>query len=298
MNLLGMAVSALILGWLLRDYDPITLVQVVQGCAVMTMVLNMVALWKQEQVRPMTREERAAPRPSFRAAWADLMSGGSAGRLLAVVGLGTAAFAMQDVLLEPYGAEILGLSVGQTTWLTAASSLGALTGFIVAGRWLARGLDPFRMAARGLLTGIAAFSCVVFAAPMQSVALFFVGATGIGLGVGLFAVATLMAAMALPSKGTLGAGLALGAWGAAQATAAGLAIFTGGALRDAIAHLIRQGALGDVLTDPALAYSFVYHIEIALLFATIIALGPLVRISFYHNNPKTAQGIALPEFPT
>jgi MFS transporter, BCD family, chlorophyll transporter len=298
MNLAGMAISALILGWLLRDYDPITLIRVVQGCAVMTMVLNMVALWKQEQVRPMTREERAAPRPSFRTAWADLMAGGSAGRLLAVVGLGTAAFAMQDVLLEPYGAQILGLSVGQTTWLTAASSLGALTGFLMAGRWLARGLDPFRMAARGLLVGIAAFSCVIFAGPMASVPLFFVGATGIGLGAGLFAVATLMAAMALPSQGALGAGLALGAWGAAQATAAGLAIFAGGATRDGVAHLITSGTLGTVLTDPTLAYAFVYHVEIALLFATIIALGPLVRISFYHHNPKSAQGLSLPEFPT
>jgi MFS transporter, BCD family, chlorophyll transporter len=265
---------------------------------VMTMVLNMVALWKQEQVRPMSREERSAPRPTFRAAWADLMAGGSAGRLLAVVALGTAAFAMQDVLLEPYGAEILGLSVGQTTWLTAASSVGALTGFLMAGRWLARGLDPFRMAARGLLTGIAAFSCVIFAGPMHSVALFFIGATGIGLGAGLFAVATLMAAMRLPVQGSLGAGLALGAWGAAQATAAGFAIFAGGAIRDGAAHLIASGALGDVLTDPTLAYSFVYHVEIALLFATIIALGPLVRIAFYNHHPKTAQGIALPEFPT
>jgi MFS transporter, BCD family, chlorophyll transporter len=298
MNLAGMAVSALILGWLLRSYDPLTLIRVVQGCAVMTMVLNMVALWKQEQVRPMTREERAAPRPTFRNAWADLMSGGSAGRLLAVVGLGTAAFAMQDVLLEPYGAQILGLSVGQTTWLTAASSLGALTGFIMAGRWLTRGLDPFRMAARGLLVGITAFSCVIFAGPMASVPLFFVGATGIGLGAGLFAVATLMAAMALPSQGALGAGLALGAWGAAQATAAGLAIFAGGATRDGVAHLIISGALGQVLTDPTLAYAFVYHVEIALLFVTIIALGPLVRISFYNHNPKSVQGLSLPEFPT
>jgi len=298
MNLLGMAVSALILGWLLRDYDPITLIRVVQGCAVMTMVLNMVALWKQEHVRPMSRDERSAPRPSFRTAWRDLMAGGQAGRLLAVVALGTAAFAMQDVLLEPYGAEILGLTVGQTTWLTAASSIGALTGFLIAGRWLTRGLDPFRMAARGLLTGIAAFSCVIFAGPMQSTLLFFIGATGIGLGVGLFAVATLMAAMRLPSQGSLGAGLALGAWGAAQATAAGFAIFAGGAIRDGAAHLINIGALGRVLTDPTLAYSFVYHIEIALLFATIIALGPLVRISIYNHNPKSAQGLSLPEFPT
>ncbi len=298
MFLLGMAVSAIVVGWLLRDFDPVLLVRVVQGCGVATLVLNMIALWKQEKVRPMTKAERAAPRPLFRDAWHDLMAGGSAGRLLAVVALGTLAFNMQDVLLEPYGGEILGLSVGQTTWLTAVYALGALAGFLVAGRWLARGLDPFRMAARGLLVGIAAFCAVIFAGPMGSVPLFFAGAAGIGLGAGLFAVATLSATMALPA-GTHGAGLALGAWGAAQATAAGLSIFIGGTLRDIFGGLIATGRLGPALSDPAIAYSFVYHLEIGLLFATLIALGPLVRIGTYTQNPRHDDTrIGIVEFPT
>jgi BCD family chlorophyll transporter-like MFS transporter len=36
---------------------------VVQGTAVVTVVLNLIALWKQERIRPMSREEREAPRP-------------------------------------------------------------------------------------------------------------------------------------------------------------------------------------------------------------------------------------------
>ncbi len=298
MFLLGMAVSAVVVGWLLRDFNTVLLVRVVQGCGVVTIVLNMIALWKQEKVRPMTKAERAAPRPLFRVAWTDLMTGGSAGRLLAVVALGTLAFNMQDVLLEPYGGEILGLSVGQTTWLTAMYAMGALAGFLTAGRWLQRGLDPFRMAARGVLAGIAAFCAVIFAAPTGSTALFFAGAGGIGLGAGLFAVATLTATMALPA-GKLGAGLALGAWGAAQATAAGLSIFIGGALRDGVASLIASGQLGSVLADPALAYSFVYHLEIGLLFATLIALGPLVRVTILNHNKETDDvRLGIAEFPT
>jgi MFS transporter, BCD family, chlorophyll transporter len=298
MFLLGMAVSAVIVGWLLRDFDPILLVRVVQGCGVATIVLNMVALWKQEKVRPMTKAEREEPRPLFRDAWRDLMAGGSTGRLLAVVALGTLAFNMQDVLLEPYGGEILGLSVGQTTWLTAVYALGALAGFLIAGRWLARGLDPFRMAARGLLVGIAAFSAVIFAGPMAAVPLFFAGAAGIGLGAGLFAVATLGATMALPA-GSHGAGLALGAWGAAQATAAGLSIFIGGTLRDLAGSLIAAGRLGPGLSDPAIAYSFVYHFEIGLLFATLVVLGPLVRIGTYTPNQRSDDArLGIVEFPT
>jgi BCD family chlorophyll transporter-like MFS transporter len=297
MFLLGMAASAVVVGWLLRDFDPITLVRVVQGCAVATLVLNLIALWKQEKVRPMSRAEREAPRPKFRDAWGDLMAGGSAGRLLAVVVLGTLAFNMQDVLLEPYGGEVLGLTVSHTTLLTAVYALGALIGFLTAARMLGRGRDPYRTAAKGILMGLVAFPAIIFAGPLASTPLFFAGAAMVGLGAGLFAVSTLTAAMTLQTTGS-GAGLALGAWGAAQATAAGLSIFLGGALRDLVGHLAETGALGPALTDPTLGYSFVYHAEIGLLFLSLIALGPLVRVAPLSATPNSGDRFGIAEFPT
>lgn len=296
MNLVGMAISALIIGALLRDYSALRLVQVVQGTAVATLILNMIALWKQERVNPMTKAQRAEPTPSFREAWADLAKGGDAGRLLAVVFIGTMAFSMQDVLLEPYGGEIMGLSVSATTLLTAMWACGALVGFALAARWLAASLDPFRMCARGLLAGVLAFSLVIFAAPMGSSALFYLGAGMIGFGSGLFGVSTLTAAMTMPTIGRAGRGLALGAWGAAQATGAGLSIFIGGTLRDLVNHAAGNGILGEALATPATGYSVVYHTEIALLFITMIVLGPLVRL-----RPITQGGSAkleLADFPT
>ncbi|MBD1204274.1 MAG: PucC family protein [Rhodobacteraceae bacterium] len=300
-NLLGMGISALAIGWLLQNFDPLTLVKVVQGCALATLLLNLVALWKQEQFRPMSKAQREEPRPRFADAWADLMAGGTAGRLLVVVVLGTLGFTMQDVLLEPYGGEILGLSVSQTTFLTAMSALGALTGFIIAARWLSRGVDPYRLAARGILAGIAAFSAVIFAAPLHSTALFFAGAGLIGFGGGLFAIATLTVAMTMPVGSLAGAGIALGAWGAAQATAQGLSILMGGTIRDVVGHLAESGILGTGLSDPSLGYSFVYHLEIGLLFATLVALGPLVRLRPLHDSNDLSSGDArlrLAEFPT
>ena len=67
--LVGMAFAAVVVGWLLRDFSPLRLVQVIQGTACVTLVLNVIALWTQERVKPMSREERAGPRPSFRDAW-------------------------------------------------------------------------------------------------------------------------------------------------------------------------------------------------------------------------------------
>ena len=78
MFLLGMALSAIVIGWLLRDFAPFTLVRVVQGAASVGIILNLIALWKQEKLSPMSRAEREAPRPRFRDAWADLTAGGTA----------------------------------------------------------------------------------------------------------------------------------------------------------------------------------------------------------------------------
>ena len=296
MFLIGMAFSAIIIGTLLRDFSALRLVQVVQGTAVVTILLNVIALWKQEKVAPMTKAERDAPKPLFRDAWADFTQNREVTRLLVVVFLGTLAFNMQDVLLEPYGGEILGLSVSATTLLTAMWALGALIGFGLAARWLKNAINPHRMAARGILFGIMAFSAVIFAAPLNSSVLFFAGAFGIGIGGGLFSVSTLTSAMSLDTYGTAGKGLALGAWGAAQATAAGLSIFIGGALRDIVNSAALNGSLGEGLNSAATGYSVVYHLEIGLLFATLIALGPLVRA---HPITETKpQPLKLAEFPT
>jgi len=73
------------------------------------------------------------------------------------------------------------------------------------------------------------------------------------------------------------AGLVLGAWGAVQATAAGLAMAAGGVLRDLVNQLAVNYWLGHSLNMPATGYSFVYHVEIYMLFVVLVALGPLVR---------------------
>jgi MFS transporter, BCD family, chlorophyll transporter len=258
----------------LADFSPVRLIQVIQGAALLTMVLNGIALWKQEPRDP-ARTRASAPRPDFAQSWRGYAGTGRARRRLVAIGLGTAGFSMQDVLLEPYGGEILRLSVAATTALTAILAAGGGIGLWLAARWLARGGDPFRVAAAGCGVGILAFSAVTFASPLDSARLFGTGVALIGLGGGLFAHGTLTAAM--NAAGPEGTGLALGAWGAAQASAAGIAIAAGGLLRDAGGALARSGALGEGMNLPASGYLIVYHLEIALLFGALVALGPLVR---------------------
>ncbi len=269
MLLVGTIVSALVFGALLDPFSPGRLVQVIQGSAVVTLVLNAVALWKQETRRPgrAAAQPGQAQAPGFAAAWACLLQGRHARRRLLVIGLGTLAFGMQDVLLEPYGGQILGMHVGQTTWLTATLAGGTLLGFGWASVQLGRGGDAMRMAAAGVWLGVPAFAAVLLAAPAASVTLFVAGVFLIGLGGGLFGHGTLTATMGHAPKDQ--AGLALGAWGAVQATAAGIGVALGGILND----LVRSA--GGSIWGPATGYGFVYMIEIALLVATIVAMVPL-----------------------
>ncbi|RZS58558.1 BCD family MFS transporter [Sphaerotilus mobilis] len=304
MLLLGMVGASAVFSLVLASYTPTRLVGVVQGAASVTLLLNLVALWKQEPRTAQHNTDAAAdasaiatPREPFRQVWQRYAGRPHTLRFLVTLALGTAAFSMQDIVLEPYGGEILHLSVSATSLLTAMMALGSVGAFVLATRWLPRGVDPHRLAALGLLIGIVAFSAVVFAAPLGSGGLFRAGNLLIGLGSGLFSVCTLVIAMGMARDD--GAGLALGAWGAVQATAAGVAVALGGTLRDAVHLLGTAGWLGEAMSEPQVAYSVVYHTELALLFATLVAIGPLVR-----REPRAVdlsslpnQRLGLAEFP-
>jgi BCD family chlorophyll transporter-like MFS transporter len=294
MLLLGMVGASVLFGVLLDTYSHTRLVQVVQGSAVACLLLNGIALWKQEP-RNHRRAERPPARESFRAHWQRFAAHGRVVRFLVAVGLGTLAFNMQDIILEPYGGEILHLGVGATTQLTALMAGGALLAFAGAARRLARGGDPHRVAATGVLVGLVGFSAVIFAEPFGAAWMFRAGAALIGFGGGLFSVGTLTAAMGLECDGMHG--LVLGSWGAVQATCAGLAVAAGGALRDLVGGLATSGWLGEALDSPVTGYSVVYHLELALLFATLIALGPLVRRGITSSRPAPQPQFGLADLP-
>lgn len=278
--LLGMLISAILYGFFLRDFTQVKLIQVIQATAAITIGLNITALWRQEAIN---RERAANPvrAPKFSATWKAFIEDRYAFRLLIAVGLGTAAFSMQDILLEPYGGEVLGLSVSQTTLLTAIWAGGTLIAFSLTAWLLTKGGDPNRMAAIGAFIGIFAFAAVIIAGDFGLPWLFRSGAGMIGFGGGLFAVGTLTSAMGLARGGHTG--LALGAWGAVQATAQGGAIFLGGAIRDLVRMTMDRGWIATDMSSMAFSYSVVYAIEIVLLVATLFVVFPLM---LKKNQPK------------
>lgn len=292
--LAGMMASSVVFYFALADFSPTRLIQVIQSAAMITIGLNLIALWKQEardRARALAAAEPAIP---FRTAWALFTARPNAKRFLLAVFLGTLAFNMQDIVLEPYGGEVLGLSVSATTFLTALLASGALLAFGFSAMLLTRGIDPYRLAAYGVVLGLPGFAMVLLAAPVESTLLFRIGAFVIGFAGGMFSVGTLTAAMGLDTSGN---GLALGAWGAVQATAAGLAMVAGGALQEFIASIAAKGLLGKAFEGNAPAYGVVYNFEILLLFLTLIVIGPLARHWRAANFKPTAK-FGLGELPS
>lgn len=272
MLLVGMVLSALVFGALLESYSPGRLVQVIQGAAVVTVALNLFALWKQEPRDRLRAQQMQRANPqTFRTALAALTCRPGFRGLLAVIALGTFGFGAADVLLEPYGGQALGFSVAETTKLTALLAGGTLFGFGIASRALGNGGSPTRLALIGAAVGIPGFGAIILSSLVSQSPIFLAGTLVTGLGAGLFGHATLTASIrAAPRDGI---GLALGTWGAVQATSAGIGVAVAGIVRDLILHASGPGGL------PAHApYNAVFAIEIVfLVLACAILLGTALK---------------------
>lgn len=281
--LVSTILSALAFGAALTDFTPGRLVQVIQSAALITMILNIVAMWQQETRKPSFGRPPATPDPSFRESWAMFCRSRNAVRRLVIIGIGTMAFAMADILLEPFGGQVLNLTVASTTKLTALLALGGLLGFSFAARILGRGGDAYRMTAAGALIGLPAFGLVIVSAPLGMPWLFLIGNFMIGFGAALFGHGTLTATMNGAPKDQ--AGLALGAWGAVQATAAGVAIAISGVLRDLVNLMAGTDNKWWVFSGAAKGYVAVYALEIVFLVLTIAVIVPLVRRARSKSTP-------------
>lgn len=121
----------------------------------------------------------------------------------------------------------------------------------------------------------------------------------IGFGTGLFSVGTMIAAMGLAQNAN--SGMALGAWGAVQASCAGLGVALGGLLRDTLTYTALHDGLGHALAGHATGYGTVYLIEIALLLAALVVIGPVTGMqrNFGQNiGRENKESFGLSEFPT
>jgi len=164
----------------------------------------------------------------------------------------------QDVLLEPYGADVLDMSVSATSRLTAIWGVGVLL-TLIGGLPLVRRAGKKRAANLGAVVAAIGFAAIVAAGLVQQVNLFMVAVFVLGLGGGLMTVSNLSFMLDMTVAGA--AGLYMGAWGVANFAGQSLGSISSGLIRD-----VAYAATGSSL----FGYVIVFGLEIAGLIVAVI----------------------------
>jgi BCD family chlorophyll transporter-like MFS transporter len=259
MMMVGILVGALGGAAYLRDYSFNQLVSLFGLAGAAVLVLTLVALWGMERrsgpQRPRTSRSLSS---SLR-----ILSHSRQTRLFFVVlFLGLFFHFLQDVVLEPFGGEVLNLSVQQTTLFNAYNMVGVIVGLLVGGAIVIPRIGKKRTAAAGNLVGVAAFALLALIALSQVEGAVPAAIMLMGLGTGAFTVGGVSLMMDLTIRGQ--AGLFVGAWTLAQA----LAKFSSSVLSGAIHNMVLSAG-----GSSQVAYAAIFGIEaVGLLLVTGLLL--------------------------
>lgn len=272
--LLGSVMGGGLLGRALETYDPGRLVAVTLGTATVAFVLSLLAALGQEPRTTVTQVATEKARgASFRAAVRDVVLADPQVRLFFTLVfftfIGTLA---QDALLEPYGALVLNMDVGQTTRLTVPWGLGVMAAMLLSGLVLIKWLGYLNVMRAGIVASLAAFAGIIFAGASEDVGLFRNLVLFMGLGTGLAGAGMLTGALNFTT--TIRAGLLMGVWGMANLLGKAAGNVIGGGVVDVV----------QLLTGSRLAaYSAVFALEIVMLAA---ALGLSFRLNVAASRAK------------
>ncbi len=242
MMILGIVVTAGIAGRLLDPWSPERLALVVGGVVTAAFLLALASIHGVERSAPPIARGPAAPRLAFRAALAQTWADPAARRLSLFVFVAMLAYALQDMVMEPFAGLVFGYTPGQSTSLAGLQHAGVLCGMILVGaggRFLGAGRHMVQWVVGGCLGSAAALVALAIAAlagpgfPLKP------WVFALGFMNGVFAVAAIGAMMTLAGAAGRGReGIRMGLWGAAQAIAFGL-----GGLAGAVAVDIGRAAL-------------------------------------------------------
>lgn len=264
-TLLGAVVGAGVLGRALEHYDPARLVLVANAVGVTVVVLALIAVPGQEPPADGAARADAARAKPFSAVvrdevWADPQ----VRRLFAAVICTFVGTLAQDVLLEPYGALVLGMSVGQTTRLTMFWGLGVLAAMLLSGAWLLRAVGPLRLMRVGLGATIGIFAAVAAVGLAGAPEMFRWLVLAMGFGTGLAGAGMLGCVVEFTTP--VRAGLLMGVWGVANLLGHAVGSLLGGVVVDTV-----RLATGSALT----AYTALFGFEIGML---VVALALTRRL--------------------
>lgn len=185
---------------------------------------------------------------------------------------------MQEAVLEPYGGEVFGMSIGETTQLNAFWGIGILLGYSITGFAIIPYLGKKKTTRIGCIAVAICFSLIILSGFTQQPQILQLAMVLFGVAAGTATVGGISLMLDLTAAKT--AGTFIGAWGLAQAMSRGLATLFGGIVLD----------IGkNIFTSLLLAYSLVFIIQVIAMVAAIIILE---RVDVREFKESTANALA------
>lgn len=198
------------------------------------------------------------------------------GIFFAFLSLLTIGLFMQEAVLEPYGGEVFGMTIGETTQLNAFWGMGILLGYSFTGFLIIPALGKKPTTKIGCILVAICFGLIIAAGFTQQPRILQLAMVLFGIAAGIATVGGISLMLDLTAAKT--AGTFIGAWGLAQAMSRGLATLVGGVILD----------IGKSIFDlPLLAYSLVFVLQAVGMLVAILILN-LVDIKEFKDNTNQA----------
>ena len=279
----GLAASGITIGQVLDPYSGARLVTVSLCVAAISMTVTILALWG---VEARTEPLRDRPKVDFRAAAAEVWHDPQARMFALFVFVAMLAYNTQDLILEPFGGHVFGMTPGESTALGGKMHAGALVGMLVVfiSGLIQRSVATTRIfmiggcIGSGLCLAILGYGGLQGGDwPLQENVL------ALGFCNGIFAVAAIGMMMGLASDGhSAREGTRMGVFGAAQSLGFALGAGFGAIALDtlrAISGLLAQ------------SYAIVFIFEGALFLAAAVLAWRAIAVSL---PARSSAAIAVP----
>ncbi|MGB5633991.1 MAG: BCD family MFS transporter [Waterburya sp.] len=185
---------------------------------------------------------------------------------------------MQEAVLEPYGGEVFGMSIGETTQLNAFWGIGILLGYSFTGFLIIPALGKKLATKIGCILVAFCFGLIILAGFTQQPKILQSAMVLFGIAAGITTVGGISLMLDLTAAKT--AGTFIGAWGLAQAMSRGLATLIGGIILD----------IGkDIFGTPLFSYGLVFTIQ---ALSMILAIAILNRVDIDEFKESTAKALS------
>jgi BCD family chlorophyll transporter-like MFS transporter len=188
----------------------------------------------------------------------------------------TLSIFMQDAILEPYGGEVFGMCISETTKLNVPFGTGTLIGIGSTGFFLLPRIGKKQTTKLGCICAAVCFGLIIISGFVGNPGLLKTGLFVFGLSSGIITAGATSLMLDLTAAET--AGTFIGAWGLAQAMSRGLATVFGGAV-------LNFGKI--VFSAPVMAYSLVFVLQ-AIGMIVAVSILRAVNIKEFQNTTKAA----------